>query len=322
MVGAIIISDQVGAAEDNQFPSYVGSSPRPWSAVDVLGKAPLARLAEYLKSQLCDAVSVIANVPPDGRRPKTVHQALTSEITVDRFANYKREGCETVLIVRCGAYVELDAAEMFSFHQERDMGVTRAFTDDEPLDVWMINTSGFPENVPMLSTLLSAQPAMYRSQGYVNPLQTVRDFRRLVLDSFHSHCDVRPQGSEIKPGIWICEGAQIERSARLVAPAFIGRDTHISAECLITRGSNVESNSRVDYGTVVEDSSILSNSYVGIGLDLSHSIVDGRHLLNLRHNVNLEITDPAVMRQNTVRGGDHQSWPGIESSPMALSSAE
>jgi NDP-sugar pyrophosphorylase family protein len=186
----------------------------------------------------------------------------------------------------------------------------------------MVDTSGFPEDVPMLSTLLSAQPVMYQSQGYVNPLQSAGDFRRLVLDSFHSRCRVRPQGSEIKPGIWICEGAQIERSARVVAPAFIGRDSHISAECLITRGSNVESNSQVDYGTAVEDSSILSNSYVGIGLDVSHSIVQGRHLLNLRHNVNLEITDPAVMRPNTTRGGDCQSGTGIESSPMALSSAQ
>lgn len=322
MVGAIIISDQVGAVEDKQFPSCVGSCPRPWSTADVLGKAPIARLAADLEGKLCNVVSVIADVPPDGLRSKPSHEALISDLTADRFANYKREGCETVLIVRCGAYVEFDAAEMFSFHQERGLGFTRAFTDDEPLDVWMVDTSGFPEHVPMLSTLLCAQPAMYRSHGYVNPLQTARDFRRLVLDSFHLRCHVRPQGSEVKPGIWICEGAQIERSARVVAPAFIGRDSHISAECLITRGSNVESDSRVDYGTAVEDSSILSNSYVGIGLDLSHSIVDGRHLLNLRHNVNLEITDPAVMRQNTVRRGDRQSWAGIESSPMALSFAE
>jgi len=118
------------------------------------------------------------------------------------------------------------------------------------------------------------------------------------------------------------EGAQIERSARMVAPAFIGRDAHISAECLVTRGSNVESNSRVDFGTAVEDSSILSDSYVGIGLDLSHSIVDGHNLLNLRHNVTLEITDPVVMRQNNVRGGNRQSLGSIETRQVALSSAE
>ena len=162
---------------------------------------------------------------------------------------------------------------------------------------------------------------MYGSQKYANRLQSPRDFRRLVLDAFQGRCNLRPQGREVKPGVWICEGAQIERSARLVAPAFIGRNVQISDECLITRGSNVESNSIVDYGTVVEDSSILSNTYVGIGLDLSHSIVIGRSLLNLQHNVNLEITDPVVMRENNITGSDELS-EDIEGDYIALSSAE
>jgi hypothetical protein len=51
---------------------------------------------------------------------------------------------------------------------------------------------------------------------------------------------------------------------------------------------------------VVEDSSVLSNSYVGIGLDVAHSIVDGNNLLNLERDVTLEISDPCVMRQNRV----------------------
>jgi NDP-sugar pyrophosphorylase family protein len=69
---------------------------------------------------------------------------------------------------------------------------------------------------------------------------------------------------------------------------------------LITRCSNVESGCQIDYGTVVEDSSILSNSYVGIGLDLSHSIVDGSNLLNLERGVTLEIADPCVIRLNRI----------------------
>ena len=320
MVGAIIIGDQTGAMEDKPSPSRFSSCGVPWASMEVLGTTPIARLAEDLEKD-CNTVSVISN-DRDSQHAEATHEASIADLAADRFANYKREGVGTVLIVRCGSYVELDVAEMLNFHQEQGVGVTRAFSDDAPLDVWMVDPLGLPEPVATLATLLCARPAMYRMQGYVNQLRTGRDFRRLVLDSFHSRCRLRPQGSEIKPGIWSCEGAQIERSARVVAPAFIGRDVHISAECLITRGSNVERNSRVDFGTVVEDSTILPNSYVGIGLDLSHSIVDGRNLLNLQHNVNLEITDPVVMRQNTVGGEHHQSWANIETSPMALSSAE
>ena len=320
MVGAIIIGDQKGAMEDKQSPSRFTSYQAPWASMEVLGMTPIARLAEDLQKD-CDTVCVISN-DRDSQHAKATHQPSINDLAADRLANYKREGLGTVLIVRCGSYVEVDVAEMLSFHQEQGVSVTRAFSDDSPLDVWMVDPSELPEHVATLSSLPWARPAMYRSQGYVNQLRTAREFRRLVLDGFYSRCRLRPQGSEIKPGIWSCEGAQIERSARVVAPAFIGRDVHISAECLITRGSNVESNSRVDFGTAVEDSTILPNSYVGIGLDLSHSIVDGRYLLNLRHNVNLEITDPVVMRQNTVDGGHRQSWASIESSPMALSSAE
>ena len=320
VVGAIIIGDQKGAMEDKQSPSRFTSYQAPWASMEVLGMTPIARLAEDLQKD-CDTVCVISN-DRDSQHAKATHQPSINDLAADRLANYKREGLGTVLIVRCGSYVEVDVAEMLSFHQEQGVGVTRAFSDDAPLDVWMVDPSELPEHVATLSSLPWARPAMYRSQGYVNQLRTAREFRRLVLDGFYSRCRLRPQGSEIKPGIWSCEGAQIERSARVVAPAFIGRDVHISAECLITRGSNVESNSRVDFGTAVEDSTILPNSYVGIGLDLSHSIVDGRNLLNLRHNVNLEITDPVVMRQNTVGGGHRQSWASIESSPMALSSAE
>lgn len=320
MVGAIIIGDQKGAMEDQQSPSRFSSYQAPWASMEVLGMTPIARLAEDLQKD-CDTVFVISN-DRDSQHAKATHQASIADLAADCFANYKREGLGTVLIVRCGSYVELDVAEMFNFHQEQGVGVTRAFSDDAPLDVWMVDPSGLPEHVASLSTLLSAKPAMYRSRGYVNQLRTAREFRRLVLDSFYSRCHLRPQGSEIKPGIWSCDGAQIERSARVVAPAFLGRDVYISAECLITRGSNVESNSRVDFGTAVEDSTILPNSYVGIGLDLSHSIVDGRNLLNLRHNVNLEITDPVVMRQNTVGGEHRQSPANIETSALALSSAE
>ena len=320
VVGAIIIGDQKGAMEDQQSPSRFSSYQAPWASMEVLGMTPIARLAEDLQKD-CDTVFVISN-DRDSQHAKATHQASIADLAADCFANYKREGLGTVLIVRCGSYVELDVAEMFNFHQEQGMSVTRAFIDDAPLDVWIVDPSGLPEHVASLSTLLSAKPAMYRSQGYVNQLRTAREFRRLVLDSFYSRCRLRPQGSEIKPGIWSCDGAQIERSARVVAPAFLGRDVYISAECLITRGSNVESNSRVDFGTAVEDSTILPNSYVGIGLDLSHSIVDGRNLLNLRHNVNLEITDPVVMRQNTVGGEHRQSPANIETSALALSSAE
>jgi NDP-sugar pyrophosphorylase family protein len=320
MLGALIIQDQVVPAAEHGAASTLGVRRASWAGVEILGKAPIARIAEDLKS-VCDSVSVVAENTPDSD-PTTQGQVSLPDPAAVHLANYKREGFGAVLIVRCGAYVEVDVREMSAFHRKQDSGVTRAFSDDEPLDVWMVAPSAIPEHTALLSALLCMHSAVYVSEGYANRLRSPRDLRRLVLDSFHARCRLRPQGSEIRPGVWVGEGAQIDRCTRVVAPAFIGRNVRISDECLITRGSNIESNSRIDFGTAVEDSSILSNTYVGIGLDLAYSIVQGRNLVNLRHNVMLEITDPAVMRENAGNGRDHKLWAGVENGQMAPSSCE
>jgi carbonic anhydrase/acetyltransferase-like protein (isoleucine patch superfamily) len=319
MLGAIIItSEHKRPVQADTLIAGAGSERSSWAAVEVLGKAPVIRLAEALR-QVCDLVSVVASPMKDqvGRES----QGSIPDLVDECFANYKRKGCEAVVIACCGAYVELDIADMLAFHQEQGLEATRAFADDGALDVWIVDPSAVPAYSWVFSASACARSAVYRSQAYVNRLQCAGDLRRLVLDGLHSSCLLRPEGSEIKPGIWLCEGAQIERSARIVAPAFIGRDVRISEECLITRGSNVESNSHIDFGTAVENSSILPNTYVGIGLDLSHSIVDGRNLLNLQHNVSLQITDPVVLREAAAGARARQSQVDVESE-MVLSSAE
>lgn len=319
MLAAVIISDQSGPVEDSQAGSPASSWATSWTALEVLGQAPISRLAGDLKSA-CDAVWVVANSAQASSG--TTSDMPTGDPASECFASCKRESFEAVLVVRCGAYVEINPTEMLGFHEREGWSITRAFTESGPLDVWMVSPSALPEEAPLLPTLFSAQTAMYRSQGYVNLLRTARDFRQLVLDGFYARCRLRPRGTETKPGIWVGHGAQIERSSRIVAPAFIGRNVRISDECLVTRATNIESDCHVDFGTAVEDSSVLSNTYLGIGLDLSHSVVNGRNLLNLWHNVNLAITDPVVMRDNPGTGRGHQSWASVYSGPVALSSAE
>jgi NDP-sugar pyrophosphorylase family protein len=203
--------------------------------------------------------------------------------------------------VRARAYIDLDLRDLLQFHREQAQVITRVFdADEDPLDVWVVDPSRIQDGTDLLTALKAATPARYFARGYVNRLTGPADLRRLVVDGLTSKCRLRSQGTESRPGVWMDEGAQIHRDARIVAPVFIGRGARVSEQCLVTRCSSIESNSHIDYGTVVEDSSILPNSYVGIGLDLSHSIVDGNNLLNLERGVTLEIADPCVIRQNKV----------------------
>jgi NDP-sugar pyrophosphorylase family protein len=109
---------------------------------------------------------------------------------------------------------------------------------------------------------------------------------------------MRPPGKEIRPGVWVEPGAQIHRRARIIAPAYIGRGAEVREDTLITRSSNLESSCYIDYGTVIEDSSILTNSYIGIWLDVSRAVVKGNKLANVGRNVVLNISDPNVIREN------------------------
>jgi len=317
VLAAIITTERVDAVEGKQARSCAGSWPMPWARVEVLGKSAVARFADSLRQEGCDAVSVIGSNPAlSASASGSADYWVNAELLL---ANQKQEGFDSFLIACCGAYVELDLADMRAFHDEHGDGVTRAMAPDGPLDLWMVDPSRFSGRDGIFPALREGASADYPVRGYVNRLESPSDFRRLVLDGFSGRCRLRPYGTETRPGVWICEGAQIGRGSRIVAPAYIGRNVQIMEDCLITRGTNVESNSQIDFGTAVEDTSILSSSYVGIGLDLCHSIVDGSNLINLRHNVTLEITDPVVMRKIAVRGGDRRPWAEIERGQMALS---
>lgn len=282
----------------------------PLVCVDVLGRSVVGRLIEDLRRADVDTISVFADASVAA--PETgIHASgkVTVRATNDcwkaaqEIAAYN-ERVESTLVVHAGAYVEFELEDLLQFHREQGQGMTRAFDNEEPLNVWIVDRNRIAEFEDLPSALRASSPARYLVRGYVNRLEHPRDLRRLVVDGLTSRCRLRPFGVEIRPGVWIDEGAQVNRDARVVAPAYVGRGAKVEAQCLITRCSNVESNCHVDYGTVIEDSSILTNTYIGIGLDLSHSIVEGSNLLNLERNVTLEIADPCVIRQNRVARKD------------------
>lgn len=328
MVGAIVIvgSSEPGADNGAAASTRMGVKHGSIASVEMLGRTVLGRTVEELVRGRIDSVAVIAS--------GSFASAVIGEDRVGFFAApdlwstaaEKMRGmkdADAILVIRLGAYIEFDPADILQFHREQGSSLTRAFDDQGPLDLWVIDPSRVPDQED-LKSLCQAAKADYRVRGYVNRLASARDVRRLISDGLSARCQFRPQGFEIRPGIWMGQGAQVERGARIVAPAFIGRDSKIADQCLITRCSAVESNSQIDYGTVIEDSSILSNTYVGIGLDLSHAIVDGVNLLNLQHGVVLKISDPVVlrsMRNNRERSGTDGSFlANLELRDMAMSS--
>ena len=291
-----------GASDKTSLAVTLTQRGTPLVCVEVLGRSVVERLVEELRRAGVDTIAVYVNSASAKSEGSRVEVCTTIDELWDsatrQLQAHRQSGVEAVLIIRVGAYVDFDLKDALQFHLGQKQPVTRAFHQERPLDLWIVDPAGIESDTDIRTVLNAAGHARYLLRGYVNRLERPADLRRLVVDGLTSRCRLRPQGTEFRPGVWMDEGAQVHRDARLVAPAFIGRGAKIAEQCLITRCSNVESNCQVDYGTAVEDSSILSNSYVGIGLDLSHSIVDGNNLLNLERGVMLEITDPCVIRQN------------------------
>jgi len=339
VVGAIVVGES-GESKDAFAASAAlpqPSSQRVFARVELLGRSVLDRTVDSLKAAGLPSVSLITPdlitqdlITHEGRAHKRdgkvrSHDAcdVWPDVTQET-ATMREQGVEALLIAVAGPYVEFHPGDMFQFQREQGVPIVRACDDSGDLPIWVVALQQLPDGVEVKSYLEAANPAAFPAGGYVNRLETAAEVRRLVCDSLTGQCRLRPAGFEVKPGIWIAPGAQVERSARVVAPAFLGSGATVADQCLITRGTNLEANSQVDYGTVVEDSSVLSNTYVGIGLDLSHSVVDGIELMNTRYGIKFNVSDPAILRriqENRSRFGATRSSIGnVEVGAVPVSS--
>jgi NDP-sugar pyrophosphorylase family protein len=278
----------------------------PLACVEILGQSVLWRIVDDLQKTGAVAVTILVDLSLAAVRDVIDETNSVSPLiwvsdawnaAKEVLVDYQASGVKTAFVVRASSYSDLNAIEFLEFHKETGFLVTRAIHENAALDYWIVETDRFSGRDDIRIALVSEEVAQYRIGGYLNRLVHLRDLRQLAVDGLTSRCRFRPAGFEVRPGVWMEETADVHRKARIVAPAFIGRGVRIEEQCLITRGSNVECNSQIDYATVVENSSILSNSYVGIGLDVIHSIVDGEMLLNLKRNVTLKIADHGLVRR-------------------------
>jgi len=281
--------------------------------VEILGRSVVERTIERFVKADVAAISVqveagaVQLLPTFRTSYSNVDIRVANDVwtgVAQALQKYSESGIDYAFVCRANAYLEADLIDLFQFHRQTRQTVTRASDGEGFLDLW-ISGCGEPAQAMFVDPETTPRkgkdggwPVTYFVKEYVNRLVHPRDLRRLVADAFRRRCDLIPVGREMRPGVWVDEGAQIDRRARIVAPAYLGCRSTIREDTLITRFSNIESFSFVDYGTVIEDSSILTNTYVGIWLDMCHAVVQGNQLLNLAHNVSLEIADPSLIRVN------------------------
>src|SRR6476469_304449 len=288
----------------------------PLATLDVAGKSTLQRMAERLQQYGISSVSaVIETSTPSGVRnfglPLDVSCVSAAPDRFWRtaesvFNDMAQSGAELVILIRLGAYAEVDFEKQVQFHIDRKERVTRMASDGQMLEIFCISASRRNDAASLSRTQLAhcrSECPLLQHDGYLNPLATARDLRQFAIDILTQQTPTCPAGKEIKPGVWTAPGAMIEKGARVLAPAFVGSLARIRSGAVITRCSSVERHAEVDCGTVIENSTVLPFSYVGAGLDLAHSIAGMGRIVNLQRDVSVTIVDTKLIASISVATG-------------------
>ena len=280
----------------------------PMALLDVLGKPVFHRVLDQIVRWGVTATTVVTELSSAAsglfeRSAGAKHleagpeQLWRAAETV--FGEHVQAGAEAVLVLRIGPYFELNVEELIQFHCDRRNRVTPLVdAAGDPLPAFLLSASRRNDAAYLFRHHLQemrSEGSSYSCKGYCNRLRDAADLRRLAVDGLLGTAGIAPVGRELKPGVWVGEGARIQRGARLLAPAFIGRRAKVRVAAVITRCSSLEHHSEVDCGTVVEDSTVLPYTYLGAGLDANHAVLGLKHLAHLKRGVEVEVSDPKLL---------------------------
>jgi len=279
----------------------------PAASCDVLGQSIMDRVVARLRSFGAQRISIISEGKLAACTATSANASLYRAGSTPGFwpawdsvvSDYLTQGIETLLLVRLGPYVELDLLDLLRFHGETASPLTQVYKGQTALDLVVVDAAPLRNGTGSYRSRLSAlipQRQRYAFTGYANRLTEPADFRRLVQDAFSGRCGgIRPVGREVRPRIWYGENARVDRSATIVAPAFIGAETCVEASCTISGASSVERQCEVDCGTSVDDCCVFPGTYLGMGLNVTHALVKGSRLFHLNRNIEMEISDSRLI---------------------------
>ena len=279
----------------------------PYALADVLGKPLVFRVIDRLKDYGIESVAVVADAPTEqwpigtavnGRWIHAANEQLWDSVE-QAFNDFVEDGAEVVLLVRLGAWTEIDYKDLLSFHLYREADITSAIDGDGvPLDAYALSAAARNDATYLIRHQLRQfrdRCEFYSFTGYINRLSSPNHLRQLAIEGLMRRIQLEPEGEQVKPGVWLGRGAQVHKRARVLSPAFIGAASRVRAAAVITRCSALEHHTVVDCGTVVENTTVLPYTYVGAGLDVTHSVVGHSKLFNLKRGVEVEFSDPRLV---------------------------
>lgn len=277
--------DQTGSAPGSVFQTPIAS----WQ---LFGRSILDHTAEQFYQGGVDVITVISE-----EAAHSAESTFWSEWD-GVAARYLNEGIEKVLLVRLSNYVEIDVPHLARMHQQANSPLTQVYHNQQPLDIVLVEGRGPKGNADSFRSRLNSivpRQCRYRFAGYYKPLSGPKEFRELAQDSLLRRTRIVPKGKEVRRGVWLADGARVDASAQIKAPACVGEGARIAASCSIAGASTIERNSEVDCGTSIDGCCLFPGTYVGMGLRFRRAIVASSGLFHLERDLEVEIQDSRLL---------------------------
>lgn len=111
----------------------------------------------------------------------------------------------------------------------------------------------------------------YAVESYWSDVGNLAEFVRGNADALTGRVEVEMPGTEVRPGVWVEEGAVVAASARIEPPVVLGRDCRVGGEAVIEGPTVIGDGCRVGEGAHVVRGLLMAGSSLGPGA----MVVDG-----------------------------------------------
>lgn len=118
--------------------------------------------------------------------------------------------------------------------------------------------------------------------GYWSDVGNLREYIRGNQDALAGRVDIEIPGKEVRPGVWVDDGAEIAASARIEPPVVIGREAEIHEDAVIDGPSVIGDRCVVGAGAHVARALILERSQVLPGSVVVEGVLGQRLTVDAR----------------------------------------
>lgn len=163
--------------------------------------------------------------------------------------------------------------------------------------------------------LLRNEPMFgYVDDGYWCDIGNLQVYRQAHQDILDGKMKLKNMLPEIRPGVWVGEGSEIDASVKIEPPVIIGRNCRIGRDAVIEEYSVLGDNVVIQEKAVLKRPVIWSNVYVGSQTNLTACVLCNGATV---HN-SCEISEGAIVGSNSNVGQEAHISPDVRIWPDKL----